>query len=70
MGRMGVKTPKKHPPVSNITQCVNSKVRRGATYRYGVLINDATLPVLSDPYPLIWGVVTHGFCRFGNKYTT
>ena len=26
---MGVKTPKKHPPVSNITQCVNSKVRRG-----------------------------------------
>ena len=29
MGRMGVKTPKKHPPVSNITQCVNSKVRRG-----------------------------------------
>ena len=29
MGRMGVKTPKKHPPVSNITQCVNSKIRRG-----------------------------------------
>ena len=29
MGRMGVKTPKNHPPVSNLTQSVKSKVRRG-----------------------------------------
>ena len=29
MGRVGVKTPKKHLPVSNLTQSVKSKVRRG-----------------------------------------
>ena len=47
MGRMGVKTPKKHPPVSNLTQSVKSKVRKG--------VKSNSMYDLEDQSPLLCG---------------
>ena len=66
MGRMGVKTPKKHPPVSNLTQSVKSKVRKGLKSNSKYDLEDITTLKGGDMLGIgrpIWMKVQESECR-------